>query len=604
MKLFEIIQILHLEYSYKKGEHVPGFLKGNIIAIGEGFKEVDGKMTDEKCIKFAVRKKKNKKDLKKGKDIIVDDDELIPDKILGYKTDVVVRDYPKKIRDDNLGERVRPAKGAMWASRYLPKYTVNGTKTCKMYYRGSVPVTLSNRHVYRGDSDEAYPDEDIMIEIHDDIIQSGGIHHTEDPDDYRFATLIDYSENVDSAIGVVYEDGGYYTTGPSYLSEDMGEAVNGGFQINRALSPHSPSTLQVGDKVKKLGLMTGYVEGTVNLKWINDFEIISDPEGQAIAVPGDSGSMVVDENNRPTGQLFAQMFGDEYGVCHYFEEGTYAYGVNNELNLSFNQDDPKTPPRIGTLNPETSEGEIKMKGIVRDMGDATDGEVLFRWRKQGQVFEWKETPKQTITGSTPFNFEHTITENDGVYENETIEYMAVVEWEINGVNYLRRYPSEHEENRLLSATMEATPEVSVTTHTATGIEQTSATMVGEVTELDIQNCQTVFFWREDGGSWTMTEASPAEMGHFYHSLTGLTKNTSYSYFTAIMDSEEEVLDVGTTTTFTTLDEEPEPEPDPEPEEGNVKFFDGTEWTSTVKVFVNGSWQQKTAKYINGQIKLE
>ena len=155
-EIYKLVNKLADLYIRKKGFDETGKLfNGNIKNISLGFEEKNGERTGRKSIVFHVKEKKEKSELKKpapGKQA-VDDDELIPNTIGGYITDVTEKGSSISLDapDSKLIQEHSPVKGGMSMNRWWSPGAA--TFGCLVYYKGSQPVMLSNRHVFWGVDD-------------------------------------------------------------------------------------------------------------------------------------------------------------------------------------------------------------------------------------------------------------------------------------------------------------------------------------------------------------------------------------------------------------------------------------------------------------------
>ena len=242
-----------------------------------------GKVVDELVLRVYVTRKVPEHLLRK--------DEIIPKEIEGVKTDVVEIGRIRKLQ--GFRERYRPTPAGVSTSR--ADQTAAGTIGWFMVDEDGNIYLLSNNHVWANENNAAQgdkivqpglldggdPENDVIAELYDWI----DIDFTGNPNtvDVALATPIDLSQVYTS----IMELGGI--TGKA-------DPVQGG-------------------KAKKVGRSTGYTEGiitdvsaTLNVEYDSGTALFQDVfivEGENIVQAGDSGSPVLDENNKFLGLLFA-----------------------------------------------------------------------------------------------------------------------------------------------------------------------------------------------------------------------------------------------------------------------------------------------------------
>jgi len=239
---------------------------------------------EERVLRVYVTRKVPKEQLKPS--------ELIPPEIKGVKTDVVEIGRIRKLQ--GFRERYRPTPAGVSTSR--ADQTAAGTIGWFMVDEDGNIYLLSNNHVWanennaqQGDKivqpgvlDGGDPENDVIAELYDWI----DIDFTGNPNtvDVAIATPLDLSQ-VYTSIMVL---GG--VTGKADPVQDT--------------------------KAKKVGRSTGYTEGTItdvsatlNVDYDSGTALFQDvfivESDNVIVQGGDSGSPVLDENNRFLGLLFA-----------------------------------------------------------------------------------------------------------------------------------------------------------------------------------------------------------------------------------------------------------------------------------------------------------
>lgn len=299
--------------------------KKNVVAIGEGKKIIKGQMTEEYCITVFVTKKVSASDLK-PKDVIASS-------INGIRTDVI---QSKVLKAQETG-RHRPAPPG--SSMGHPDITA-GTFGAVVHDKDNgQPLILTNNHVGANSND---------AEIGDDWFQPGPYDGGKDDDWAHLARfkeiyftdpgggnggdnqcnitpvvtgvlnffakwlgsqirlvpvripLADQINRIDAAVGVPEEN--------MVVSEIPGIGVIDGVKLNAG----------IGDKVQKKGRTTDHTRGeliarniTANIQYgegkiaafTGQYAITG--SGGPFSQPGDSGSIVLDMENRVIGLLFA-----------------------------------------------------------------------------------------------------------------------------------------------------------------------------------------------------------------------------------------------------------------------------------------------------------
>ncbi len=289
--------------------------RGNVVATGIGYKVTGGERTNTLCVVCSVAEK-----LPAAK---LSAQDLVPKVVQGLPTDVVKTGAFKALQAPT--ERHRPAPGGVSIGH--PDITA-GTLGCLVRKNGLLHI-LSNNHVL-ANSNEA--------QVGDPILQPGPYDGGQNPAD-QIAVLTDFIPIEISGVPSDCNVAGQIVTGLNKVAEMLGketrlQAVKTQAAANlvdaavaRPVRDEdvSPEILQIGTiqdiaegelgmKVKKSGRTTGFTEGeilqvdvTVNVQYgtgrIAQFtdQLVAGPMSQG----GDSGSAVLDENNRLVGLLFA-----------------------------------------------------------------------------------------------------------------------------------------------------------------------------------------------------------------------------------------------------------------------------------------------------------
>lgn len=303
-----------------KAKVAAGLLKKkNVVAVGIGYKIRGGEKTDEVSIVVSV-KRKISPELLRSRD-------LIPKKIDDVLTDVIQTGTIKAL--DNHAGRYRPAPGGVSIGH---KFITAGTLGCLVRTPSGEVMILSNNHVL-ANSNDSYPGDEILQPgpydgggMNGDLIAELFIH-----------IPIEFGETeADCKIALAFADVVNWlceTTGRCHrvwayksaaavnrVDAALARPVNNGDVMQEILEIGFIKHLDpvafptVGDTVKKSGRTTGLSFGEVlqldviaNVDYgegkIATFEdqIMAD----AMSSGGDSGSLVLNEENQAVGLLFA-----------------------------------------------------------------------------------------------------------------------------------------------------------------------------------------------------------------------------------------------------------------------------------------------------------
>lgn len=294
------------------------FKKANVIGVGVGPKETEGKITEELALKVLVREKAPVSALS-SKD-------LVPKEINGIRTDVTA--IGQVYAFQNPTSRHRPSFPGISIGHYAITAGTFGAvvrdKTTNQR------LILSNNHVLANSN---------SARKGDTILQPGRADGGKDPQDRiadleRFVTIewkggggggssCPIAQFFQSLLNMFAAASGSKTR----LQQVKADAVN---YVDAAVAkPVSDSVIEdaiakigavsgtrdaaIGMKVRKSGRTTGYTEGTINtldatieVGYGNTTAIF---EGQILtgdmSDPGDSGSLIVSEDNHAVGLLFA-----------------------------------------------------------------------------------------------------------------------------------------------------------------------------------------------------------------------------------------------------------------------------------------------------------
>lgn len=264
----------------------------NVVKIGIGVKEKDGKLTDEGCIKIIVKEKKSEAEL--------GIDKVIPKVIDGVTTDIVL--YQDKILEATCAEdqdSYRPIRGGIMINNVRNGGNEGGSGTlgCVAQLNSDNSwVILSNHHVLYGDSGQ---DND---EIGQPWVGCSWCCKTN-----VVAKNVNKNTTLDCAIAKINSD-----IAVNNIIEEIGNI--GGLGAVAAVN---------GERVRKRGARTGYTSGTISFIDVTTGEITvtanpaggptNDPGGctnyrlgeTVFSFPGDSGSVYLNDNNEVVGLHYA-----------------------------------------------------------------------------------------------------------------------------------------------------------------------------------------------------------------------------------------------------------------------------------------------------------
>jgi hypothetical protein len=263
--------------------------KNGVVGVGLGQKEKNGKNTGDNCLTVFVETKLDKS--------AISADNLIPEQVGKYKTDVVEIGYVTAQSDITLKNRVRPALGGYSVGHFR---ITAGTIGCVV--KDALPALgitnryyiLSNNHVLANSN---------AAVIGDAVLQPGAYDGGTNPGDRigRLARFVPINFSaaanniVDCALAEVdFDDASREIYWNGYVS---GTAV-----------------ASVGLRVQKTGRTTGHTTGqisainaTINVNFgsAGTARFINQIVTGAMSAGGDSGSLVLDMTNRAVGLLFA-----------------------------------------------------------------------------------------------------------------------------------------------------------------------------------------------------------------------------------------------------------------------------------------------------------
>lgn len=292
-------------------------MKG-VTGVGVGEKISQGAKTGELCIRVYVDKKKPKKQLKAS--------EVIPSTLNGIKTDVIERKFQAHIavplEDLKIKEDSRTYETLMGGSSIGPCRAVNGeinVGTLGLIVvdnNSGAPMLLSNFHVMC--VDESW-------NVGDSICQPSRVDGGRCPEDI-VATLAraELSSRVDAAVANITNRPHNCTVIDIGQIQGTTEAV-----LDQAVSKRGRTTEHTHGFVDDLSI-TANVEYSDGYRLVtNQIGIEYDPsQSSDFGRGGDSGSVVVDGQNKIIGLYFAGTDDGKYGLANPIDT------VLNALNVS------------------------------------------------------------------------------------------------------------------------------------------------------------------------------------------------------------------------------------------------------------------------------
>ncbi len=292
----------------------------NVVGIGQGIKQKNGKMLKQKCITVLVKNKVPQKQLNSY--------EQVPQNIEEKETDVIeVGDVELLSQNNTRLNKSRPAQPGVSIGHY--KITAGTFGAVVKDKKTGQLLILSNNHVLANISDGR----DGRAYKGDEILQPGSYDGGGERDIIayleRFAPI--YNNEVNERGKASYLSRGFTRLitlfnnilSPSYRqknnkidgavakpkSEDIIEQeIIGIGKVNGTVQP------KLGMKVIKSGRTTGVTSSIIKAVDVTIKVRLSDNAStyfsdqilaDSFSRPGDSGSLVVDKNNRAVGLLFA-----------------------------------------------------------------------------------------------------------------------------------------------------------------------------------------------------------------------------------------------------------------------------------------------------------
>lgn len=269
------------------------FTHENVKGVGVGYKFINGMATNELCIHVLVERKVNRRCLTYNN--------IVPKTYMGIKTDIIEIGTPRSVIGSNNKylERYRPLKAG--CGIYSKDATFHGTLTCIVFRKkllGNKYFILSNNHVLADGNRIS-----IETKVIQPSIKDGGNFETDvvaklsEFKPLKFATVVTKPKNfVDCAIAEVNKK--------SLISKEI-LTLGKIYGISKAV---------LNQNVRKVGFVSGLTSGKViSLNVTTEINYIGNKKAffadqifiSASSIPGDSGSIVVDHDNKVLGMLFA-----------------------------------------------------------------------------------------------------------------------------------------------------------------------------------------------------------------------------------------------------------------------------------------------------------
>ena len=292
----------------------------NVVGVGVGYKKKGGEPTEEEAVVIFVNKKVTKGNLRSH--------QVIPDKIEDTKTDVIEIGEMKLLVDT---QRYRPIRPGCSIGHHAVSAGTLGAVVRDI--RTGEKLLLSNNHVLANITNG----KDGRARQGDIILQPGGYDGGKLEEDvvaylHRFAPISKISIESEcpvAAIAVSTVNTVFKVIKPSY-SMKLIKTTNQHNTVDAALAKPaqidiSDEILEIGkvqgiadpglgDKIKKTGRTTGYTEGKIKAVDVTmrvalgggSFAVFTEQVLSDIkSAPGDSGSLILDSDNRAVGLLFA-----------------------------------------------------------------------------------------------------------------------------------------------------------------------------------------------------------------------------------------------------------------------------------------------------------
>jgi len=260
------------------------FKKANVLGIGIGFKIKNNKELKKKCIVVLVKKKVPIEKLNKK--------DIIPKKFKeGAVTDVIETGEIKALSIINHKKKYRPAPGGV----SIGHYKISAGTLGMIVKQKNQKFILSNNHVLANSNDSKKGDLILQPGRYDSQEKNNEIAKLHKFIKINF--LPSKKENyVDAAIAKPISE--------KLITENI-------IEIGKPKKPKNP---RINQEIKKSGRTTGLTKSKISL--LNTTVTVSYSKNQSaifkdqlispgFSQPGDSGSIVLDNNNNIIGLLFA-----------------------------------------------------------------------------------------------------------------------------------------------------------------------------------------------------------------------------------------------------------------------------------------------------------
>jgi hypothetical protein len=256
----------------------------NVTGVGVGLRTVAGKLTNEVAVRVYVRRKLPLSELSPA--------DVLPREIDGVKVDVVEGEFV--FMQDGAGPLAQAERTARHFPFLTPGISVGGLRVtagtlgAAVYdVAGGLQLVLSNWHVLCGDPN-CVPGEPI---VQPGVFDGGTVNRDVVASLHRFA----HTDRLDAAVAVV--------NGERFLRD----AIPGIGLVRGA------SGAVLGSRVRKSGRTTGLTTGIVDdvsadvevsgIQFRDQISVVRDDDSIIVA-GGDSGSLVVNQENMAVGLLF------------------------------------------------------------------------------------------------------------------------------------------------------------------------------------------------------------------------------------------------------------------------------------------------------------
>jgi hypothetical protein len=378
-----------------------------VIHVSYGLKKTAGLLSDTLCIRVYVKEKKLPHALKP--------EEYIPKEIDGIPTDVNIVGDISFSSDDSMH---RPIKGGIAITNRIIDLNEEGTRAqmsvgtlgCMATYNpDGKPVVLSNWHVLYGNharnGERVYQPAPTTLPT----LSINDLPYRPTDDTNAIGRLLKKSitSKVDGAIAHI--DGCYSLCcrccGIDYINEIRGLNVGGNPGSNFI---EGESAAVAGETVYKVGRSTDRTVGRVvepnyptfeirkqgtTYRFYNQIQIALTDTSRRFSADGDSGSVIINDNNHIIGLLFASgreetTTGDTTTV-EYFSLANHIADVKNELDISINITPSSSPTRGKSTRPRpratfVADTDIKWKSLKQIMLSTERGREYYSLAEKHQ----------------------------------------------------------------------------------------------------------------------------------------------------------------------------------------------------------------------------